>query len=136
MDFVYKNIITVDEVNDIRKSMGWRQDNPEQLQVALERSELVVAAYDKSKAIGMARLIWDGGGEASISNILIMSEYRNKGVESELITYILDFLRDKLKPGFGIQVDIRAFGEQESLYENLGFQISTAERRGVQCTSV
>lgn len=72
MGFVYKNIITVDEVNDIRKSMGWRQDNPEQLQVALERSELVVAAYDKSKAIGMARLIWDGGRGASISNILIM----------------------------------------------------------------
>jgi hypothetical protein len=60
-----------------------------------------------------------------------MSEYSNKGVESELITHILNFLRDKLRPGFGIQVDIRAFGEQESLYEKLGFQISTAERRGV-----
>lgn len=130
MDITFKNVIKVDEVNSIRKSMGWRQDHPEQLQAALDGSAFIVAAYDKDKAIGMARLIWDGGGGASISNIL-NPEYRNQGVENELITRILNFLRDKLKPGFGIQVDIRAWSGQESLYESLGFQLSTVERRGV-----
>ena len=86
MNITYKNDISVDEVNAIRKSMGWRQDNP---------------------------------------------EYHNKGIEKELITKMLDFLHERLKPGFGIQVDIRAFDDQESLYESLGFQISTIERRGI-----
>ena len=130
MNITYTNTITVNEVNAIRKSMGWRQDNPEQLQAGLDGSALIVAAYDKDMAIGMARLIWDGGGGASISNILV-PEYINRGVEGELIIRILNFLRSKLKPGFGIQVDIRAWGGQESMYESLGFQISTTERRGM-----
>ncbi|MFA6731023.1 MAG: GNAT family N-acetyltransferase [Candidatus Izemoplasmatales bacterium] len=130
MSITYKDTINVNEVNTIRKLMGWRQDNPEQLQAALNGSAFIVAAYDKDKAIGMARLIWDGGGSASIANILC-PEYKNQGIENELITRILNFLRDKLKPGFGIQVDIRAWRGQESLYESLGFQLSTVERRGI-----
>ena len=131
MNVIYKNDISVEEVNAIRKSMGWRQDNTEQLQSALDGSALIVAAYEGNKAIAMARLIWDGGGGASISNIQIMPEYRNTGIEKELISQILDYLRERLKPGFGIQVDIRSFGDQEPLYEDIGFQISTKERRGV-----
>jgi len=111
--------------------MGWRQNNPEQLQAELDGSTLIVAAYDQDKAVGMAWLIWVGGGGAIISNVLLIPEYQNQGIESELIIRILDFLCEKLKPGFGIQVDIRAWGNQESLYGGLGFQISTPERRGI-----
>ncbi len=130
MDIDYRDEITVGEVNAIRKSMGWRQDNPEQLQAALDGSAFIVAAYDGDQAIGMARLIWDGGGGASISNIL-SPEYTSQGVEGALITRLLDYLRGKLKPGFGIQVDIRAWSGQEPFYESLGFQLSTPERRGI-----
>jgi GNAT superfamily N-acetyltransferase len=126
----YKDTITANEVNTIRKSMGWRQDNPEQLQAGLDGSAMVVAAYDGDKAAGMARLIWDGGGGAAIYSLL-MPEYRGNGIEEELITRILDYLRGKLKLGYGIQIDIRAWGGQVPLYEGLGFVVSTAERRGV-----
>ena len=131
MNITYKNDITVEAVNSIRKAMGWRQDNMEQLQSALDGSALVVAAYEGNNAIAMARLIWDGGGGASIPGIQIIPEYRNTGVEKVLISQILDYLRKRLNPGFGIQVDIRAFGYQESLYEDIGFQLSTKEQRGV-----
>ena len=57
-------------------------------------------------------------------------EYQAQGIEAELITRILGFLDSKLKPRFGIQVDIRAWGSQERLYESLGFQVSMQERRG------
>jgi GNAT superfamily N-acetyltransferase len=111
--------------------MGWRQDNPEQLQSALNGSAFVIAAFDKGTAIAMARLIWDGGGGATIPGIQISPEYHNEGIETELVGKILEWLREKLKPGFGIQVDIRAFGDQEFSYERLGFQISTTEKRGI-----
>ena len=111
--------------------MGWRQDNPEQLQSSLDGSALIIAAYDDDKAIGMARLIWDGGGSASIIGVYIIPEYSKQGIEEKIIETILNYLREKLKPGFGIQVDIKAFGYQESLYQDIGFIISTVERRGV-----
>jgi GNAT superfamily N-acetyltransferase len=130
MEINYTNEITVEEVNSIRKAMKWRQDNPEQLQAGLDGSALIVAAYENGIAIGMARLIWDGSGGASIA-ILLMPDYQNKGVEKELINRILDYLRGQLKPGHGIQVDIRALSGQEQIYESLGFILSTTERRGI-----
>ena len=131
MNIIYKNVISVDDINAIRKSMGWRQDNPEQLQSSIIGSTLIVAAYDNEKVIGVARLIWDGGGSANIAGVLVTPEYCNLGIEEKIIEEILDYLRKQLKPGYGIQVDIRAFGYQESLYENIGFTLSTIERRGI-----
>ena len=127
----YRTRITVEEVNAIRKAMGWSQDNPEQLQSALHGSAFVVAAYGEEGAIGMARLIWDGGSGASIPGVLIIPDYRNQGIENEMIIKLFDYLREKLKPGFTFQVDIKAFGYQETMYENLGFQVSASDRRGV-----
>lgn len=130
MDLIYTNTITADEVNAIRKSMGWRQNHPEQFQDSLNGSTLIVAAYKEGKAIGMVRLIWDGGEVAVIPNILILPEYQMQGIENEMLSRIFDFLRSKLKPGYGIQVDIRVWNNQEPYYERIGFQASTPQRRG------
>ena len=58
-------------------------------------------------------------------------EYEMQGIETEMITRIFHFLRAKLKPGFGIQVDVKAWNNQERFYDNLGFRLSTSQRRGV-----
>jgi hypothetical protein len=54
-----------------------------------------------------------------------------QGIETEMIARIFDYLRTKLKPGFGIQVDVKAWTNQEQIYESLGFQVSTPQRRGI-----
>ena len=78
----------------------------------------------------MARLIWDGGAVALIRDIIVVPDYQMQGIEAELIRQILDFLNTKLKPGFGIQVDVMAWSNQEKIYESLGFQASIPQRRG------
>ena len=130
MNITYKNTVSADEVNLLRKSLGFRQILPEQITAGLNGSSFIVAAYVQEQIIGMARLIWDGGIAALIPNILVLPEYQNQGVEDEMVSRIIDFLRSKLKPGFSIQLDIKAWDGQESLCEALGFQISTRERRG------
>jgi GNAT superfamily N-acetyltransferase len=123
MNITYKNTITADEVNAIRKSMGWRQNHPDQIQEELDCSEFIIAAYDEDKAIGMAT----AGG-----TVLLIPEYQFQGIENELMNHIFNFLRKKLKSGYGIQLNIRAWNEKQiALYESLGFQISTPEKRGV-----
>lgn len=130
MELTYTNTITVDEVNAIRKSMGWRQNHPEQMQDSLDGSAMIAAAYQGDKAIGMVRLVWDGGEAAVVPNILISPEYQLKGIENELLSRVFNFLHSKLKPGYGIQVDIRVWNNQEPYYESIGFQVSTPQRRG------
>jgi len=111
--------------------MGWRQNHLEQIEAELKGSALVVAAYENSVAIGAVRLMWDGGGTAVIPSILVAPEHQNRGVEQELLTRVFSFLTEKLKPGFGIQLDIRVWGNQKPVYENLGFQVSASEQRGI-----
>lgn len=131
MSITYKDSTTADEVNLLRASIGFRQINPEQIKAGLDGSAFTIAAYNQRQIVGMARLIWDGGMVALIPDVLVLPEYQMKGIEQEMVTRILDFLRSKLKPGFGIQVDVKAWDNQETFYESLGFQISTQERRGV-----
>ena len=79
----------------------------------------------------MAHLIWDGGMTALITDLIVLPEHQNRGIEAEIIRRILSFLQNQLHPGFGIQVDVRAWGNQKTLYRELGFEISTQERRGI-----
>lgn len=131
MSIIYKNSITADEINFLRASIGFRQILPEQIKAGLDGSAFIVAAYNQDHIVGMTRLIWDGGMVALIPDVLVLPEYQMQGVEYEMITQLLEYLRSKLKPGYGIQVDIKVWNHQEAIYENLGFQISTQERRGV-----
>lgn len=131
MEIRYTNSVNTDEFNYIRASVGFRQFHPEQAKAEIEGSTLMIAAYDKDKIIGMTRLLWSGGVSASIF-VFVIPEYKLNGIEDEMIKIIFNYLQDKLKYGFGIQVDINAFNKNQiELYENLGFKISTAEQRGV-----
>lgn len=127
----FRNSITPEEVNFLRKGVGFRQIDPEQLAAGLRGSELVVSAYDRDSLAGMARLIWDGGMVAVITDLLVLPGYQDRPVLRDMVLEILTYLKGKLKPGFGIQVDVRAWGQQEALFQELGFEISTSERRGV-----
>lgn len=131
MSITYKNTISAEEVNLLRASIGFRQILPEQISAGLNGSALIAVAYDQCRIVGMARLIWDGGFVALIPDVLVLPEYKMQGVERELITRLLDFLQSKLEPGFGIQVDIKAWDQRETFYEELGFQLSTYELRGI-----
>lgn len=131
MSILYRESITADEVNFLRASIGFRQIAPAQLSAGLQGSKRVVSAYDGDRVVGMARLIWDGGMVALITDVIVLPEYQAQGLEREMVTRVLDFLRGQLQPGFGIQVDVKAWGRQEALYTELGFQPSTREQRGV-----
>jgi hypothetical protein len=130
MKIAYANKITVDEVNSIRESMGWRQIHPEQQQANIDGNTLIVAAYDGDIGVAMAGLRWNGGSFANM-NIILNPSYQNIGIEKELVAQVFDFLHGKLKPGFGIQVDLNVRSGQEALYESLGFTKATPENSGV-----
>jgi len=65
MSIVYKNSITADEVNAIRKSMGWRQIHHEQQQANIDGNTLTIAAYKSETAVAMAGLRWNGGSRTA-----------------------------------------------------------------------
>ena len=131
MNIEIRKTISFDEVNYLRKSVGFRQLHEEQIQNSLSGSAIVISTYIDNEIVGMARLIWDSGSVALISDLLILPEFSSEKIEEKMINEIFDFLKSKLNPGYGIQVDIKAWGEQFEIFESIGFQESTVKKRGV-----
>lgn len=131
MDILYREGMTAEEVNRLREAIGFRRIAPAQLEAGLRGSSMVLAARRGDEAVGMARLLWDGGAVALITDVIVGPDCRDQGLEQALVGRLLDFLRGRLQPGFGIQVDVRAWGRQEAVYAGMGFQPSVRERRGL-----
>ncbi len=127
----YSNKISVDQVNKLRRSLGFRRENIEQLQNSINGSTFIVAVYDEDEAIGFSRLIWDGGGLALVEDVLVNPQFSNQGIEKNMLSLIIDYLKKELKPGFGIQVDVKSWPSQINLYTDLGFKESTTVKRGL-----
>lgn len=128
--FVYKHTITVNQVNYLRSSIGFTQIHKDQVLAGLKGSALIVSVYKEDSIIGMARLIWDGGTVASIHDVIVLNSYRHHSIEEKMISKMIAFLKSNLKPGYGIQIDVKVWSHQYVLYENLDFMVSLDHKRG------
>jgi GNAT superfamily N-acetyltransferase len=130
MNITYVNSITAEDYTALRKSAGWKYIHPEQAAAGLEGSAFIVAAKDGLKTIGTARLIWDSGYSAYITDVVVFPDYRGQGIGTEMMNRILEFLRSKMKPGFKIAVYLLAAKDKEPFYEKFGFVARPYENRG------
>ncbi len=123
MSFTYINTFSVEDYAFLRASAGWRAIHPEQAKAGIDGSAFLVAALDGEKTVGIARLIWDGGYGALIKDVLVLPEYQGKGIGKEMVNRMIGFLESRLKPGYGISVDLVAAKGKEGFYERLGFEV-------------
>ena len=130
MNIVYTNTISVDDFNALRLSAGWSAIDPEQAQAGLSGSAFVTVAKDGDKTVGTGRLVWDGGYAALIKDVLVLPEYQGMGIGTAMMEQILTFLKENMKPGWGVSVDLMAAIGKEGFYEKFGFVSRPRERRG------
>jgi len=130
MGIVYTNEISVAHYNALRQSAGWQTIHPVQAADGLNGSALLVAAYDGARAVGVARLVWDGGYAALVKDVLVLPEYQGQGIGTEMMQQILQFLRSKLQPGYLLQIDLMAAIGKEGFYEKLDFEARPRSNRG------
>ncbi len=130
MSIEYINKISVEDYNSLRLSAGWMLINPEQAQAGLDGSSFVIAAIESGKTVGFARVIWDGGYAALIKDVLVLPEYQGKGIGKHMIEQIISYLKNQIKPGWNITVDLMAAIGKEEFYKKFGFVSRPRENRG------
>lgn len=76
---------------------------------------------DNKKVVAYARIIPAGinYNEASIGRVLVLKEYRRRGIASELMNKAIDFLKGELKEK---EIVISAQLYARGLYEGVGFK--------------
>jgi aralkylamine N-acetyltransferase len=115
------NAAPLEEIVELYKSAGWWQESPEARSVipSMIRGSLcfMVARSLRGRIIGMARVISDGYSDAYIQDVVVLKDYRKKGIGRELIRRLVQVCMDRNISWIGLVAEP---GTQK-IYEELGF---------------
>lgn len=121
------NLIQTDHIDPqdflrFRTLMGWTPIAMEQIENGLRNSVKMICLKDGDEVVAMARLIWDGGYQAQLCDVMVLPAYQRQGLGRLMVTTLVSWLRDQMKPGWSIKLNLSAAEGKEPFYEKLGFR--------------
>ena len=90
--------ITPEEYMDLRRKVGWVEFPVEEAKACVENAYLVLSVRDGEKAIGLVRLLWDGGYVAFLSDLIVDPTYQGQGIGRELVETVIRRIRKSYFP--------------------------------------
>jgi GNAT superfamily N-acetyltransferase len=126
----YVDHITPEEYMDLRKMVGWMEFPLEEAKNCVENAYMVICVRDDEKAIGVVRLLWDGGYVAFLSDVIVAPEYQRHGIGKTLVEAVIKRIKDDMKPGYKVKLNLNSAKGKEPFYEKLGFKERPNEDAG------
>lgn len=121
MNIEYVNKITPDEVNMLRRAVGWAEVSKEQLEAGIPNSRFIISAKDKDKTVGMARAVGDGGYFLLLVEVIVLPEYQGNGIGRHMLTEFMSFVKEYTKPGQTVSITLMSAKGKEDFYKKFGF---------------
>ena len=118
----YVDNISAEEYLNLRQQVDWVLFPLEEAQECIDNSYMVICVRDEEQAIGVARLIWDGGYIAMLSDVIVAPEYQGQGIGRKLVEACIQNLKDSIKPGYKVKLNLNAAKDKELFYEKFGFR--------------
>ena len=91
----YDEFITPEEYMGLRKMVGWVQFPLEQAKACIEKAFMILCVRDDEKAIGVVRLLWDGGYIAFLSDVIVDPKYQGQGIGRKLVEASIRKLKEE-----------------------------------------
>jgi len=111
----------IEDIVNLYMAADWWQESAEARSVipAMIRGSLcfMVARSLDGKIVGMGRVISDGHSDAYIQDIVVLKDYRGKGIGRELVRRLVQFCKKRKIAWIGLVAEPGTQG----LYEGLGF---------------
>ena len=126
----YADHITAEEYMNLRKMVGWVQFPLEEARVCIDKAYMVLCVRDDEKAIGVVRLLWDGGYIAFLSDVIVDPEYQGQGIGRKLVESCIQRLKSDMKPGYKVKLTLNSAKGKELFYEKFGFRVRPNEDAG------
>ena len=118
----YTDTITPEEYMELRRKVGWMELPYEQAKACVEKAYVIRCVRDDDKAVGVARLLWDRGYIAFLSDVIVDEKYRHQGIGSRLVESCLQKLKDDMRPGWKVKITLNSAKGKEAFYERFGFE--------------
>ena len=111
-----------DEIVNLYKAGGWWRENYSKsgIKYLIEGSFAFAVVIKKKtgKAVGMGRLLSDGVSDAYIQDLVVLNEYRGRGIGKYLVNELVNYCKSKKIMWIGLIAE----PNQDNFYEKLGFK--------------
>ncbi len=125
------NKMTAQLFLELYTSVGWQPPCIEQVEKALENTAATFTAYDGGRAVGMARLIGDGGMSFYIKDLAVIPSYQSKGAGSLLIDAVEKYIKENIAAGWAVSLELISTKEAVGFYKKKGFEERPCEWDGL-----
>lgn len=116
------NTLTTDLFLELYTSVGWEPPCKEQVECALKNTAASFVAYEEEKAIGMVRLIGDGGMSFYIKDFAVLPGYQGKGVGQMLLMELQQYLLEHKPVDWAVSLELISTKEAVEFYKKQGFE--------------
>ncbi|WP_409342496.1 GNAT family N-acetyltransferase [Paenibacillus sp. MBLB4367] len=122
MDIRYDTELpTEDSIYELYENLQWNaylQLSKHQLLTAMEQSWCAVYAYHEDRLVGTGRIVSDGIINAYLCGLGIHSDYRNRGIGSEITRLLVEYCQKD-------NLHLQFFCEEELVpyYEKMNFEV-------------
>lgn len=111
---------TVEEFCELRAKNGLTPKSAEAAARGLPNTIYAVVVEHEGRAIGMGRVIGDGGTAYQLTDIAVMGEFRGKGLGKQIVKALVDWLEANAPKS--AYVSLIADGPAKDLYAQFGFK--------------
>lgn len=124
------NTLNVELFLELYTSVGWEPPCKAQIEKALQNTIATFVAYDGDSAVGMVRLIGDGGMSFYIKDFVVLPVCQGKGVGRSLIEAIESYIRKHIDKEWAVSLELISTVEAQNFYEKMGFEARPCEWDG------
>ena len=114
----------------LRKSAGWAVLADEQALAGLNHTYLLISCYEADRIAGAARLLWDRGHIAYLTDVIVMPEFQGRGIGKTIVRELISSFTSQLPEGWIVKLSVLAARGRESFYQQFGFQTRPNEADG------
>lgn len=127
---IEENVLSAETFRNLYLSVGWESPSLEQIKIALSNSLRTFIVIEEERAIGMARLLGDYAMSYYIKDFAIHPEYQGKGIGRYLMESIDTSIRQELKEGWSVSLELISAKGQENFYKKFEFEERPCEWDG------
>lgn len=127
---IQTNTLTTDLFLELYTSVGWEPPCREQVECALKNTVASFVAYEGEKAIGMVRLIGDGGMSFYIKDFAVLPKYQGMGVGKKLLAQLQQYISEQIEKDWAVSLELISTKEAVNFYKVHGFEERPCEWDG------
>lgn len=130
---VCQKIPTVETYLALRKAGGMGSYSEESARAGLPNSLFSVVMEIDGKAVGMGRLVGDGGLFVQVTDIVVVPEHQGQSLAKRIMSELMNWITENLPAG--AYVNLLADVPANKLYEKYGFKETAPKTIGMAMRS-